>query len=106
MTIEKVCFIELSDVSELRIACRKCGSATTIPIEDVSRVTPLIERVCVGCGEPSGVKQETTEWTKILGFIDSLGSANEALKGRNIKLSLRVDCDVTQSRSEKSEPER
>jgi hypothetical protein len=105
MTIEKICFVDVEDIKELRVSCAKCGAASTLPVNQLSNVASLVGGLCVACGTEPGVRRGTNEWNRIIGFIDHLEQIKEALKGRNIKLSFRIDCEPTKSVSQKSEPE-
>jgi hypothetical protein len=92
MTIEKLCFLNLEDIAAVRIACGKCQSSTTVPVTQLNNVASLIENNCIACGEPSGIRRDTDAWNRTLKFIDALGRVASALKGMNVKLSLRIDC--------------
>ena len=92
MTIEQMCFLDLDDIRELRVACSHCGSVTTIPLAELSNVASLIERNCIACGTDSGIRKGTDEWTRIVGLVDHLIRVKDSLKNRNIRLSFRVEC--------------
>ena len=92
MTIEEICFLNIEDIAAIRVACGKCDCSTTMPINKLGNIATLIEGPCSACGEPSGVRRDTDEWNRILKFVDALGSMAGAMKGRNVRLSLRIEC--------------
>src|ERR1022692_347520 len=102
MTIEKVCFVDLEDIKELRLTCKTCGYSSTLPLGALSNFATLIERGCVACNKDFDIRRGTDEWNRILGFVDNLDRVETSLQGRRLKISMRVDCEPMQSVSQKS----
>jgi hypothetical protein len=92
MTIEKMCFVNPTDIKAVRIACGQCGSATVVPLNQFNSLAALVERNCVTCGTPSGFRRDTTECNRILLLTESLGVLVELMNGRNINYSLQIEC--------------
>lgn len=93
MMIEHVCFLLPDDIKELRVSCTQCGASSTVPAGEFKSLGALIEGECISCHSKSGIARNTDEWNLLVSFAQSLARLSSSLKGRNIQLSLRIDCD-------------
>lgn len=92
MTIEKVCFLSPEDFKAVKITCKQCGTFTVVPINEAASLAPLVERNCISCGTPSGIKKDTTEWQDIMLVGEKLAGLVNTMQGRCIAYSLKIDC--------------
>lgn len=95
MTQERKCFVSPTDVSAVRLRCKNCGAASVIPVEMLPNLSALeneLEQKCPYCRAESGFSFETQELRTACAFIRALGSLRALLDGRNLEISLQVEC--------------
>lgn len=95
MTQEKKCYVYPEDVSAIRLNCKKCNSASIIPIDRlVKDGSYLIEisRNCPHCNAPSGINPQTQEFAEMKDFCFLLAKLAGTMNGRNLKLSFQIEC--------------
>jgi hypothetical protein len=94
MIFEKRCLIEPSDFISVQYECDKCGSAIIVPIEqlDQNQFAGIARTPCQHCSTATGFANGTAEMKAFLVFNDSLKEIAIAMKGRNLKLRLRIKC--------------
>jgi hypothetical protein len=92
VTIEKVCFVAPEDFKAVKIACKNCKSFTVVPINEAASLAPLLERNCISCGTPSGIRKGTKEWEDILLVGEKLANLQATMRERGIIYSLRIEC--------------
>jgi hypothetical protein len=95
MTIEKVCFVSPEDFKAVKISCKNCKSFTVVPINEAASLAPLLERDCISCGTPSGIRKGTKEWEDILLVGEKLANLQDTMRERNISYSLKIECPTT-----------
>jgi hypothetical protein len=95
MTQEKKCFVRPLDISAVRIRCVNCGGASIIPITKLAnrdKMAFVIGRQCQHCDVESGFRLHTAELEGVVSFAEQLGKLADFLRGRNIEMSLQVEC--------------
>jgi hypothetical protein len=92
MTIEKTCFVHPKDIKAIKVICTGCSTSTSILLNDLSKISSLIERNCVMCGQPTGFQKNTKESQEMILFNETLGRLTELMKGRNIGFSIQIEC--------------
>jgi predicted RNA-binding Zn-ribbon protein involved in translation (DUF1610 family) len=85
MTEETRRFIELSDISALEFACKKCGTRITRSIEEAGKSL----NGCPSCGE-FWLQGQTREEFSINQLAKAVTDALLATQGRNFQLFVQI----------------
>ena len=91
MTVEKICLVHPEDILALQFTC-ECGAASVVPIAKTGSIATILIGRCSYCNQSSGIENGTKEFFEVEKFGAALANLAANLKGRHLKLSLKVHC--------------
>jgi hypothetical protein len=100
MTSETQRFIELSDILSLKLKCKGCGSALTIPSTRQMAMREELGKLstCPICRKPWATLEGSTYEPLIIEFVSSLNKLRTAFKDAPIGFALTFEVADEESR--------